>query len=460
MHADMPRPSKRVAPDTLGGRLRAARQSLRLSLADVAGSKYSTSLISQIERNRVDPSAESLHYLADRLELPLEDLVTLARQHRESETEATLYKSYEEKYAEISGLLAHKQLALALERFKEFDPTSLPLFLRWRALALRGQIYFEQRDFSNAQRDFHSALTIMPSSIAEEYQLEAIKLRLHLAAATRELNQFEAALEYYLAALAGMDASTSLRYVAEAHWGLALVYYRQAQHVSIQDEEKTGEQKSVQQLLQTAWRHAEDARTLYNAIADNLNAALLQCQMALIEQAQGNVAQARQRLLAVLGDWQTSLEKDAPARAGARPHQLSDRANVVSAAACYLAGIESQDQRFEEALADIRLAIKAGRLSYKVRQAEAFIKLGEILEARNAADPEAERAFRQAVEVLRDTDRRVTRTQAHYQLGRHLLSIGKTSEGQQEMERARELAGIPRDFSTILPTDERPSNHI
>jgi len=79
----MPRPSKRVAPDTLGGRLRATRQSLHLSLAEVAGTRYSTSLISQIERNRVDPSTESLQYLARRLKLPLDDLMALARQHRE-----------------------------------------------------------------------------------------------------------------------------------------------------------------------------------------------------------------------------------------------------------------------------------------------------------------------------------------------------------------------------------------
>src|SRR6266699_3049567 len=58
----MPRPSKRVSPDTLGGRMRAARQDLHLSLAEVAGERYSTSLISQIERNRVDPSQEGQGY--------------------------------------------------------------------------------------------------------------------------------------------------------------------------------------------------------------------------------------------------------------------------------------------------------------------------------------------------------------------------------------------------------------
>ena len=84
----MPRPSKHISPDTLGGRLRAAREEQHLSLADVAGDQYSTSLISQIERNRVDPSHESLRFLADRLKLPLEELEMLAKQHREAEVEA------------------------------------------------------------------------------------------------------------------------------------------------------------------------------------------------------------------------------------------------------------------------------------------------------------------------------------------------------------------------------------
>jgi transcriptional regulator with XRE-family HTH domain len=48
----MPRPLKIVSPDTLGERFRATRQALSLSLAEVAGTNYSNSLISQIERNK------------------------------------------------------------------------------------------------------------------------------------------------------------------------------------------------------------------------------------------------------------------------------------------------------------------------------------------------------------------------------------------------------------------------
>lgn len=451
----MPRPSKRVAPDTLGGRLRAVRQDLHLSLADVAGTTYSTSLISQIERNRVDPSQESLQYLAERLHLPIEELLVLAHQHRESETEANLYKNYEEKYAEIQRLLARNQPAQALSYFQDLNPAHLPMFLRWRTLALRGHTYFEQRKFSAAQRDFHASLAILPIAIAEEYQLEVVRLRLHLAAATHELNQFEAAREYYQEALTTMDALTPLRYVAEAHWGLALVYYRKGQRVCEGESQQT-----AQHLFHEAWQHAEGAHTLYHSIADNLNAALLQCQIAQIEQVQGKTQQAQQRLHSVLEAWHPTLDDTFQPIPGQRLHQLPERANVVSAAACYLADLENQTHDFAAALKHIHVAIQAGRLSYNVRQAEAFMKLGEILEAQNPHNLAIEQAFRQAVETLKQTDRRVTRAQAHYQLARYLLSNGKTLEGQHEMEKARELAGIPRDFNTSLPLEEYSSHAL
>lgn len=449
----MPRPSKRVAPDTLGGRLRTARQSLRLSLADVAGERYSTSLISQIERNRVDPSPDSLRYLAGRLKLPFDDLQNLARQHRESETEANLYREYEARYAEISQLLLHHQLTQAIDGFKTLDLNQMPHFMRWRTLALRGQTYYEQREFSRAQRDFQSALTILPTSIAEEHQLEVVRLRLHLAAATRELNQLPAALEYYQGALAAMDASTPLRYVAEAHWGLALVLYRQARNTSLFDG-TSGREEIPDRLLQEAWQHAEYAHTLYHAIADNLHAALLQCQLALIEQTRGLLEQSECRLRNVLNAWKPSLAEDFQPAPGARPYPLSDRANVVSAAACYLAALAFQARHFDAALEYVHLALQAGAQSYKVRQAEALLMQGQILEARDACDPYIERAFRQAVEILQDTDRRAIQAQAHYQLGRYLLTSGKTDEAYREIEKVGELAGIVGEFYALPSTAE------
>lgn len=455
----MPRPSKRVAPDTLGGRLRSARQNLKLSLAEVAGTRYSTSLISQIERNRVDPSTESLQYLAERLRLPLDELLKLARQHRQSETEANLYKAYEEKYAEINRLLIHSRADLALKKFEEFDLSNLPTDLHWRALALRGQSYFEQRNFANAQRDFQAALTVLPHSFSDEHHAEIVELRLHLAAATRELSQFDPALNYYKQALAEMDASTQLRYVAEAHWGLALVYARQA-HSNLNQNGKEAGVTIQQAFLREAWQHAEDARRLYNAISDSMNEALLQCQIALIEQAQGKAQTARERLTDVLRIWQPTLNEGTQLPGGTRSYQRAERANVVSAAACYLAGLEQQAGEKEKALEVVQLAISAGKDSYRVRRAEAFIKLGEILETQDSADPRIEEAFRQALDALKNTHRIGIRIQAHYHLGSHLLSNGRKKEGLQEIEKAQALAGYSRDIEAPRPDEEISSNGL
>src|SRR5258708_24062251 len=46
-------------------------------------------------------------------------------------------------------------------------------------------------------RDFLSAVAILPEVVPHDHHLETISLRLHLAAATRELGQLEAAYSYY-----------------------------------------------------------------------------------------------------------------------------------------------------------------------------------------------------------------------------------------------------------------------
>ncbi|MEI4884404.1 hypothetical protein, partial [Klebsiella pneumoniae] len=69
-------------------------------------------------------------------------------------------------------------------------------------VALRGQCYFSLRQFQLAQSDFLSAVAILPEAIPQDQHLEATSLRLHLAAATRELGQSEVAYTHYQDALA------------------------------------------------------------------------------------------------------------------------------------------------------------------------------------------------------------------------------------------------------------------
>src|SRR5205085_11675378 len=237
------------------------------------------------------------------------------------------------------------------------------------------------RQFLDAQKDFSSAVAVLPEKIPPEQHLEALTLRLHLAAAARELGQLATALQEYQVVLKMMNPSTPLSYVAEAHWGMALVIFGQA-------EDETDQSRSEDLQMQEALGHAEDAAVLYRSIGETLRASLLDCQIGLIEQAMGNLNGARRRLRRVLDTWTPTLDESA----NTTPYSLKERANVVSAAACYLAGVELEDSNCEVARTYVEQALEAGRQSYILRQAEAQMMLGQILEHINLQDPKAEAA--------------------------------------------------------------------
>ena len=257
----MSRPPKPISPNTLGGRVRAARQEMHLSLAEVAGERYSTSLISQIERNRVDPSPESLRYLAERLELPLEDLMALALQQRHSEAEVEQYKLYEEHRVQAELALATNRPHVALRALADLSLAQIPASTRWRLAALRGRANFSLRRFVVAQRDLLTAVAEKPEHVPSDQNLEVMLLFLSLAASSREVGQLHDALTQYRHALTLMHVGTSLRYIAEAHWGLAFTAFE----LGRQEAEANDHLPVKGQLMQTALSHAKSAGTLYHA---------------------------------------------------------------------------------------------------------------------------------------------------------------------------------------------------
>lgn len=435
----MPRPSKHVSPDTLGGRIRAAREDLRLSLAEVANGQYSTSLISQIERNRVDPSQDSLRFLADRLQLPLQDLEALIQQHRDSEVEAYQVKSIEEIRSEAAQLLRQKKPQQALEFLQHMSFPQLPALQRWRLAALRGQCYFEQRHYLLALQDFIYALQEQPQleRLPAAQRQELMLLHLHLASTYRELEHDEA-LIHYQAALHMMNNDTPFGYVAEAHWGLAIIAFVKA--YKMQSRASTADSCRTE-YLRTALEHAENARILYRSIHEPLRAAAVTCQIAQIEKELGNLESVSHYLHDLLETWRPSLS-EASAKNCEDQHQEQEKANVVSAAACTLARLALDAGQIDEARKYVQDALQAGAKSYPARLADAYITHGCILEATDPTDPAIETAFRQATEVLAATDRMGMRISAHTYLGRYFFHCGKNDQGNLELEKARLLADL------------------
>lgn len=441
----MPRPPKHVPPDTLGGRIRAARENLRLSLASVAGDRYSTSLISQIERNRVEPSEESLEFLAVQLRLPIEDLRLLAQRQRDAEVQEHQDQRYENLYKEALAALAEKNPGDALKLLKDLDFPRIPSALCWRLAALRGQCYFSTRHFLNAQQDFLYAITERPLIVPPDQRLEVIALHMHLAAALRELEQPDAAFEQYQAALKLMDSDTSLSYIAETHWGMSLIAFQRARKVECLSEKE--------QQFQLALDHAENARVLYRSIDETVKEALLTCHIGLIHQSQGNLDTARQVLCKLLEKWQEELDQEIR-RSDGNNLRLAKIGNLVSAIACSLAGIELEAHNLKAALHFVEQAQEASEYSNKLRKAEAAMMRGRILEVQDPFSEEAEKEFRQAVKVLTNTERLGARIRAHNLLGRHLLKKGNTEAGEQELDRALRLSNLSSVFSSSIISND------
>ncbi len=432
----MPRPSKHVSPDTLGGRIRAAREHLHLSLADVASGQYSTSLISQIERNRVDPSQESLRFLAERLKLPIDDLKILAYQHRESEVEAREYTSFDTLRRDAAQLLAERQIQEALQLLEPLHFMQVPPLQRWRLAALRGQCYFEQRRFVKAQGDFIYAMQEepQPENLSPDQKQELLLLHLHLAATYRELHQLDDALEQFNVSLGMMSRETQLGYVAQAHWGMALIALAQATQIEQVRPEDTTKRDDK---LHVALEHAQYARLLYETIDEMLQATAVECNIAEIEQALGNRENTRRILTKIVDKWKLSLDNSEQPQSGLQRRQ-KEQANIVSTSACLLAGIELADKQYDKALQYANLALQAGERSYILRRADAYIMQGRIFEALN--DERAEQAFRKALDELAQTERIGIRISTHVLLGSYLINRGQAEQGQEELAKARLLS--------------------
>ena len=427
----MPRPSKHVSPDTLGGRIRAAREDLHLSLAEVASGHYSTSLISQIERNRVDPSRDSLRFLADRLKLSIDDLEVLAHQQRETEVEAREYTSFDTLRSDAARFLAEKQVSEALRLLEPLQFPQVPSLQRWRLAALRGRCYFERRMFIQARGDLDYAMREEPThdNLPIDQKQERMLLHLRLAATYRELHELDEASEQFDIALSMMSSNTLSGYVAEAYWGKSLIALVQATTMEPKEEYKSEREA----YLHTALDHAESARTLYRSIGETLRAATVGCNIAEIQLELGQIEKARQVLLGLVDVWETN------AQASEALQRLSkEMANVVSSASCLLAELELAGEQYDEALTCAERALSAGEKSYILRRAEAYVMLGRIYGAMHNEE-QAIHAFRDALSQLESTQRMSIRISTHIRFGKYLISIGQIDAGQQELEKAQQL---------------------
>jgi tetratricopeptide (TPR) repeat protein len=279
------------APMTLGQRLRQARVARGLTQSELADSRFSKQYMSQLERDRLRPTDETLNWLAERLEVDASYLATGVdgRQRERLESALTRAEAAVEShdYAEAIGLLAEVKGSLAPHAAADLElrmllaeswarmyigemREALPLLGRARELVEdtvfsdvdRAEVLFRLGCCRYRLTSVSTALALFTEALelAERSGIPCDRLRSRIfgwrSRCYRRQRDWEAAREDVERALELAEALDDPRATADAYFLGALVAERRGQWVA-------------------ARAYAEKAKALYEQIEDRANTGKL-----------------------------------------------------------------------------------------------------------------------------------------------------------------------------------------
>lgn len=279
------------APTTLGQRLRQARVALGLTQSELADSRFSKQYVSQLERDRLRPTDETLTWLAERLEIDASYLATGVDGRQRERLESALARAEaaveSHDYAEAIGLLAEVKGSLAPDAAADLElrmllaeswarmyigemREALPLLGRARELVEdtvfsdvdRAEVLFRLGCCRYRLTSVSTALALFTEALelAERSGIPCDRLRSRIfgwrSRCYRRQRDWEAAREDVERALELAEALDDPRATADAYFLGALVAERRGQWVA-------------------ARAYAERAKALYEQIEDRANTGKL-----------------------------------------------------------------------------------------------------------------------------------------------------------------------------------------
>ena len=279
------------APTTLGQRLRQARVARGLTQSELADSRFSKQYVSQLERDRLRPTDETLTWLAERLEIDASYLATGVDGRQRERLESALARAEaaveSHDYAEAIGLLAEVKGSLAPDAAADLElrmllaeswarmyigemREALPLLGRARELVEdtvfsdvdRAEVLFRLGCCRYRLTSVSTALALFTEALelAERSGIPCDRLRSRIfgwrSRCYRRQRDWEAAREDVERALELAEALDDPRATADAYFLGALVAERRGQWVA-------------------ARAYAERAKALYEQIEDRANTGKL-----------------------------------------------------------------------------------------------------------------------------------------------------------------------------------------
>jgi transcriptional regulator with XRE-family HTH domain len=412
---------ERTTPLTvLGARLRAARKARGMTQDQVAQPEFTKSYVSAVERGTARPSLKALKLMAQRLDLPLNELLALPVETSAPDLPA-LATEVDQALNESAVLLYQQQAATVLDRLAALEAAqqeTLPQLVwtfTYRLHLLRGKAYLCQRQASSAREAAQTALALADEHGAPEATVVARDL---LGQSFQLEGAIRAALEQHEQCLRAIHTGE----VHDPHLRLRIYEHLIAEYQTLhQPDQVEAILREAQDLLNarailpglaalyaagaqaTEEGNPEQARRYItqalstSAIAETFNSgATLQITRAghLIDQRQYAEAEAllvqAGRRLAVIG------HAYLPLQLAAQQTRLEiARGNLDRAAALAQAGIAAGEQTLsDQATADpaLQTAVRAVVIR--------LLQLAGTLAEQRGRSQEADRFFEQAIGLL------------------------------------------------------------
>jgi tetratricopeptide (TPR) repeat protein len=420
---------------TLGERVRAARHDAGLSQAQLAGGELTKGFISQIESGLVRPSIRSLQHIASTLGRPLDYFI--ADEPLAAAKRVTFHRLAAEAAAErLDWEAAHEAAEAGLR--VAVDPAERATFLRLlasaalyqgrreeafdrvteglalldvakqpvdvaRLLYVRGLAYGEAGQLVASTEAFETV-----RDIVERYEIIDPRLRARVSVALgtvyRRLGRTTKAIASYESALATATRANELKLAAQGFMGIAVAHY------------DAGD-------LDAAITSYERALELFERISDTSFELHVSQSLASIHFQLGRVGQAR----------------DLADRTIARADEVGDE-HWAAVAQVVRARILLSDGDPDDAK---KLASRAermlGKVGDQIQRAHALRVIAASCEALGET-LEADRAFRQAIELFSSIDDRADLTLAASEYSQILRARGSIDEAFEMLELAHRRA--------------------
>ena len=310
--------ARRIAPaDTLGARVRAARQERGMSQAQLAGEELTKGFISQLESGTVRPSIRSLQLIATRLGKSLDYFLgdePLSLQKRIEFLDLASQAAFERsEWAELARI---SQEAMRLE----LQPMQRATFLRWAAqarvgtgdnegafeladealrivdrasapathaatLVVKGVAYMNIGQIFAASEAFEAALDTIDAHEVLDVRLRS-RLLVNLATTYRRLNRTAKAIQCYESAFALANRHADTLSVARSLMGLAVSLYDSG--------ELDGAIANYRRALEL-FRSIEDQRFQSSVL---LSLAVVHTQQGKLDEAEQYARACRERAMA------------------------------------------------------------------------------------------------------------------------------------------------------------------